>query len=176
MWAKLEEMMIFESVLPHFNAFMLHSSLVKYKDSAIIFSAPSGTGKSTQANLWVKYENARVLNGDRSILRLKEDGWYAYGSPWTGTSQIYVNDSAKIGALIILKQAPYNKLTKMSPIEAAKGVISEAMMPYWEENLLNISLELVEKFITDIPVYMLECLPDKGAVEIVKEMLLQQKN
>ena len=82
-----------EQVLNSYNTFLLHSSFIKWKDKAILFTAPSGTGKSTQADLWEKYENAEIINGDRSGIRKMDGKWTAYGLPIAGSSGIYKNIS-----------------------------------------------------------------------------------
>ena len=54
------------------QGFQLHASVINWKDKGILFSAPSGTGKSTQADLWKKYEGAKVINGDRALIRKRK--------------------------------------------------------------------------------------------------------
>ncbi|MBQ6570037.1 MAG: hypothetical protein IJL87_07255 [Clostridia bacterium] len=170
--ASIMELLFFESLLPCFNGFMLHSSLIDYEKRGIMFSAPSGTGKSTQADLWNKYTGARIINGDRVILRRTDDIWWANGSPWSGTSGISLAENVPAKALLILRQAPENRLEKLPAAQAVKAIVSEAMMPYWSDEMTGRTIELAGDFVSKVPTYMLYCRPDRGAVEIVKQMVL----
>ena len=92
-------MLAMELVLIINQGFQLHASVINWKDKGILFSAPSGTGKSTQADLWKKYEGAEVINGDRALIRKEKGDFTVYGYPYAGTSKIYTNFSAPIKAI-----------------------------------------------------------------------------
>ena len=63
------------------DAMVLHCSVLKVKSGVILFSGPSGIGKSTQAGLWTKYRKARVINGDRTLLKKENGRWMSLGWP-----------------------------------------------------------------------------------------------
>ena len=65
---------------------MLHGVLMEWQGKGIILTASSGTGKTTHARLWREYENALIINGDRVLIRKEEGQWYAFGTPWSGSS------------------------------------------------------------------------------------------
>ena len=92
-----------------YNAMILHSSLVDFSGNGIVFTAPSGTGKSTQADLWKKFKGAEILNGDRTIIR-KNANYEAYGSPYAGSSGIYKNKFVNLKAIVVLRQADENRI------------------------------------------------------------------
>ena len=77
-----------ELLLLRHNAVLLHSSVVSYQGKSILFSGPSGAGKSTQARLWQEHLGARILNGDRTVIRKTDQGFFGGGSIWSGTSGI----------------------------------------------------------------------------------------
>lgn len=160
-----------EQILNKYNAFILHSSFINWKDRGIIFSAPSGTGKSTQADLWEKYEQAEIINGDRAAIRKIDGNWYAYGLPIAGSSNIFKNKRAELSHIIVLKQGKQNKLKKLSPREAFIKIYSETTIHTWDsefqENIINMITDLVQ----EIPVYLYECLPDKSAVDFLKSTI-----
>ena len=81
----------------------LHSSFVLYKDKALVFTGPSGIGKTTQAELWRDYQGALIVNGDACLLRRMEDGWHAFGTPVHGSSPYCENREAPLSALVVLK-------------------------------------------------------------------------
>lgn len=58
-----------EFMLMDYGCFWLHASCISWQGNGIVFSAPSGTGKSTQAVLWERLEDAEILNGDRILIR-----------------------------------------------------------------------------------------------------------
>lgn len=97
-----------KTILP-FGGLMLHCALIEYEGRGIVFTAPSQTGKSTQASLWEKHRGARTLNGDRAVLRATEDGIFAYGSPWAGSSDLYIDRRVPLRAVIMLEQAKENR-------------------------------------------------------------------
>lgn len=160
-----------EQILNKNTTFVLHSSFINVENKAILFSAPSGTGKSTQAELWKKYENADIINGDKAGVRKVEGRWMAYGLPFAGSSNIFRNEKAPISHIIVLRQGKQNRLKKLSPREAFIKIYSETTIHTWDsefqENIINMITDLVQ----EIPVYLYECLPDKSAVDFLKSTI-----
>ena len=156
-----------ENALIKYDVFILHSSFLNYKNNAILFSGPSGIGKSTQADLWEEYKGAEIINGDRSLLRKKDGKWYAYGSPFAGSSKIYKNKSYPIKAIIMLKKGKSNKITKLNKIESFKYLIRESTINYFDINFYNKVIDLLVDLIDNVSVYLLECLPNKEAVDLL---------
>lgn len=158
------DLMSLEYLLKINEGILLHASFIKYKQKAILFSAPSGTGKSTQAHLWNCYESAKIINGDRVAIK----NLNAYGLPYAGSSHIYLNESAKIAMIVILRQAKENKIRRLTGNEALRYVISETSLHYWNNDFVNDVIMDIVNIVQNVPVFLLECLPDKGAVELVK--------
>ncbi len=162
-----------ETILLHEDRLILHSCFVDTKFGGILFSGNSGIGKSSQGNLWTRYEEAEVINGDRTILYKKKDGWYGYGSPYAGSSRIYKNQSSKICAVIMLAQSSENKIRRLSKIQAFQKVFAQMTVNSWNRSYVSKTMDLVETFIQDIPVYELSCTPDQRAVETLKAIMKQ---
>lgn len=167
------DLMGLERLLLHYDALLLHSALVRWNDRAVLFTAPSGTGKSTQANLWERYENADVLNGDRAALRHHGNIWLACGLPYAGSSGIYRNESAPIAAIVYLRQAPQNRISRITSTEAMRLIYPELTIHRWDAGFVNKAVDLFLDLISQVPVYILECLPDEGAVQVLKEQLVK---
>ena len=161
-------LMDIEATLLDLGALILHASLVRWDGRGIIFSAPSGTGKSTQAELWEKYLGAEVLNGDRAAVREKDGIWQAYGLPYAGTSGIYRNESAPLTAIVVLRQAKENRIRRSSGAKAFRCLYPETMIHRWDPDFESRAADLLLKMIHDIPVFLLECRPDREAVGILK--------
>ena len=105
------------------SALVLHTAFMVYRDQAVLFSAPSGTGKSTQANLWETYRGTRTANGDRCLLRKENGIWKAEGWPVCGSSGICHVESHPIRAIVMLSQAPENQIQRLSPGNAFSLVL-----------------------------------------------------
>lgn len=156
------------------NGLLMHSSFVKYKEKAILFSAPSGTGKSTQADLWKCYRGADVINGDRAALVKDEDAWRAWGIPYAGRSGIYRNESAPVGALIVLRQGKENCIQKIGGLEAFRCLYPELNVHHWDVDYVNRGTLQLQKLISEVPIFLMECLPDESAVEFLHHKLQEE--
>ena len=164
-----------ENVLCAFQGFILHASIVSFKKIGILFSAPSGTGKSTQAQLWEKYKQAETLNGDRAFIRKIKSEFWTYGSPLAGSSGIYKNKKVKIGAIIILKQAKKNTIRKLGAKEAFSHLYRETLINAWDKNFVTAIVEILSDAVVHIPIYELSCRPDKESVELACEMIIADR-
>lgn len=164
-------MMRLENVFLEKGGFFLHAAVISWKGKGILFSAPSGTGKTTQAELWKKYEGAEIINGDRAVVRKKEDGYWAYGSPYAGTSGIFKNEKVKIEAIFLLKQAPYNKISVPEVKEIFKRIYMETTLHPSDEEYMNKMVNILADVVMAIPIYQLECTPTKEAVDMVRVFL-----
>ena len=153
------------------NALILHSSFIKYNDGAILFAAPKQTGKSTQAELWRKYLGAEIINGDRSLIKLTEDGLFAYGLPYCGTSKICKNEKIPVKGIVLLSQGKDNKIQKPTKREIILKLMSLCTFENTTEEKLNRFMDLLDKIATQAPFYSLSALPDYSAVEALKKVL-----
>lgn len=168
-------MISFSFATVKYGILMMHSSVIKYRDKAYMFLGVSGTGKSTHSRLWLKnFEGAILLNDDNPVVRYTmQDGVICYGSPWSGKTPCYKNDSAKVGALVMLKQAPYNKIKRQSTLEAFASFMVSCGIMMWDKLSYNNICENISNVISNVPVYGLECLPDDAAAKICKEEVIQ---
>lgn len=163
-----------EGILLKYSAFYLHASFVKYKGEAILFTAASGTGKSTQASLWELYEGAKICNGDKTIIRQKNGRYFSYGSPFAGSSGIYENEKAPLKAIIVLSQSVNNRLEKLNGKSAFLSLYKETLMNTWNPEYMSKMTDLLMDVVANIPIYHLACRPDQEAVELVKNTLFQE--
>ncbi len=161
----------FEHMLLSKKGLILHSSLVSTKYGAILFTAPSGTGKSTQGELWRKYRNAEVINGDCSLIRKYNGKYTAFGLPYSGTSGICINKRVPIAAVVYLGQAKQNTLKKLTGAAAFKAVFEGTKINLWDKNDTLEASNLIMSFLSEIPVFRLDCLPDESAVETLENEL-----
>lgn len=153
------------SALLHFDALMLHASFIEYNGRAVLFSAPPETGKSTQAELWKKYADAEVLNGDRAILRFDGGRWYACGNPACGSSDICINRDVPLGTIVFLKQSPVNRVNELPLFQRFMLLSSQISCGVRRSDDTDKLLKLTEKLANDVEIYELECTPDERAVQ-----------
>ena len=150
---------------------LAHASAVLFRGEAIVFTAPSGSGKTTQAELWKKYFGAEILNGDKVFISREKDGFYAYGSPWAGSSPYRENRGAPLRAVIVLEKAEHNAIRALSDEELLGSFVPNIFLPYWEEKLLTAALGTLDELVSGVPVYLLTCRPDEEAVRKTKTVL-----
>lgn len=144
---------------------ILHSSYILDQEKAILFTAPSGTGKSTQAHLWQEVRGSRIINGDRALLQKGDEGWFAGGWPMSGSSGISTPRLAPIKAVIVLSQSSRNlghRLTAEEGFEALKKAI--VLRPWCSADIAMAGKQLMD-FCGSIPVYDYACRKDASAVE-----------
>ena len=133
-----------------------------------LFLGHSGTGKSTHARQWLAaFEDAWLLNDDNPILRVMDNGdVYVYGSPWSGKTPCYKNESAPVGGIIKLSQAPENKIQTISLPQAYAYMLSSASGLKMEQTMADNMFETIKHIITHIPCYHLACLPNEEAARV----------
>lgn len=149
----------------------IHASAIEWNDEAILFSAPSGVGKSTQASLWEEYFDARVFNGDRPALRIENGRVYAYGTPWSGKDNIHENCRFPLKAIILVEQSNINHLIRMNPQDVLSILLPRFFIPFYSKELTEKALDIIEYIISKIPIYKLMCLPNYEAANILNKKL-----
>ncbi len=164
-----------EHMLTALGAVSLHSSFITHCGQAILFSAPSGTGKSTQAALWEQYAHAEQINGDRSVIRCVDGVWTAFGFPFAGSSGIYKNKSAPIRAIVVLRQAKDNTIERLGASEAFRLLYSETAIQRWNTQGHAAAVDLLIRLSAAVPVYRLCCTPDARAVALLQQTLSSQE-
>lgn len=150
---------------------VIHASAIEYNKRGIIFSAASGTGKSTQASMWESYLGAKVLNDDCPVVKIDNRQVKIYGTPCSGSKDKFINSSAKLSAIVILEQASENDIRVLSNVEAISYLMPRCFLAYYDVNLMDIGIKNLEQIICKVPVYLLKCKPDMEAVEMVYQCI-----
>jgi hypothetical protein len=133
-----------------------------------LFLGHSGTGKSTHARQWLAaFEDAWLLNDDNPILRVMDDGQVrVYGSPWSGKTPCYKNESAPVGGIVKLSQAPENTIHSITLPQAYAYMLSSASGLKMEQTMADNMFETIKHIITHTPCYHLACLPNEEAAKV----------
>lgn len=164
-------MLALEKEMIQVDAMLLHSAYMCYDGTAVLFSAASGTGKSTQADLWEKYRGTRTINGDRSLLIRETDGWKAYGWPICGSSEICHNEKYSIRAIVMLKQAKENKVYPLQGFRAVRDIMEQITINAWDSEFQIRVMDLLEELRKEVPIYCLECDISEDAVRCLEQVL-----
>ena len=153
-----------EHLVARNHGVILHASCIAWQDRAILFTAPSGTGKSTQADLWKDLRGAKIINGDRVALRLVDGTIRAEGIPFAGSSKYCENRSLPLAAVVYLGQAPATTIRRMKGAEAFMRIWEGCSVNTWDREDVQLISDLVTELVQIIPIYHLSCTPDETAV------------
>lgn len=167
----LENFFCLEKIFMKFHCMVLHSCHIHYDHQAILFTAPSGTGKSTQGDLWHQYLHAEIVNGDRTAIRKVNGVWYAFGVPFCGTSGINKNEKAPLKCIVVIRQYPRNIVERISMKQAFHYIYSELTINNWNQGFVNEAMDWTLSLIQDIPIYFFQCTKEYEAVDVLKKYI-----
>ena len=161
-------MLLFAFTTAHLDLLEMHASVVVKDGRGYLFLGPSGTGKSTHSRLWLEqFPDAELLNDDNPILRVMPDGTArVYGSPWSGKTPCYKAADVPAGACVWLRQAPENRIQRLSPVDAYVALLQSAsgFRPFTQ--LADGWHRTMEKLCSGVAFYTLDCLPDAAAAAL----------
>lgn len=163
-----------EEQLLHHGRWIIHASCVQTSLGAILFVGPSGMGKTTQAELWEKYRESKVLNGDRTIVYQENGVWYAAGSPYAGSSKRYVNQSAPICLVVLLEQGNENCIQSLMPGQAFRRLYPHLTVNDWNPWYVETIINQLNKFVRECPSVHFSCTPDETAVNALWKELTKK--
>ena len=154
------------------DGIMLHSSCVVVDNKAYLFTAPSGTGKSTHTNLWLKRfgDRAYILNDDKPALRFINGVWYAYGTPWSGKYDINRNVRVPVGGIAVLERGLKNTIVPYCGFAAITSILDQMIRPADEKYRVKI-LEIMDKLMTNVPVWKLTCNMNSDAAVVAYHVM-----
>lgn len=149
---------------------LIHSSTLIYNTKAYLFLGESGTGKSTHTRLCREnVKGAGLLNDDSPLIRVVDGEVYACGSPWSGKTPCYKDEKYPLGGIVRLSQAPYNKIARLSVLKAFAALYPSCPPAFAQDKELSDNIcSTLSAIIAKVPVFSMECLPDKDAVLMVK--------
>ena len=147
---------------------LFHAAVVSHGGKGYLFLGPSGTGKSTHARLWLQHiEGTELVNDDNPVVRIADDGTaVVYGSPWSGKTPCYRNVSGPLGGIVMLSQAPYNKIRRLGGIESYVALMESISGKRWDKRIADGLHATENALASTVPVWHLACLPDQAAAEL----------
>lgn len=151
------------------GGFLLHASWICYRGKGVLFSGPSGIGKSTQAALWERCRGAELINGDRAAIFPTPDGAELRGIPYCGSSGVNKNRTMPLAAVVCLSQAAENSITRLSGVMAFRQLWEGCSMNLWNQEDIIKGTQAVMDTVSAVPVFHLACTPDERAVQILEK-------
>lgn len=160
--------------ITEYDVLLMHGSALSLDGEGYLFTAPSGTGKSTHARLWRETFGDRVvmINDDKPMLKIRQDGVSAYGTPWNGKHSLSRNTSAPIRAIALLRQAEENRIEPMSKSDAFPVLVSQALSSKDPALMVRI-LGLENRILDQVKFYTLYCNMEPDAVRVAYEGMKQ---
>lgn len=153
------------------GGFLLHASYIRHGDSAILFTAPSGTGKSTQAALWEQLRGAQLINGDRVSVFVEPEGVFARGIPYCGSSGVNRNVCLRVNCIVSLEQAPVTSIVPLTGLRAFRRIWEGCTINLWDRQMVAACSDLVSRVVQSVPVFHLACTPDETAVAALEQAI-----
>ena len=151
---------------------LFHSSVVCCAGYGYMFLGKSGTGKSTHSSLWLKnISGTELINDDNPVVRRMPDGFYVFGSPWSGKTPCYRNVRYPLGGVVQLSQAPYNKIQRLKPLAAYAALVPSISGKRWDKEVAEGLHETEDMMAGEVAVWHLECLPDADAAKVCSETI-----
>lgn len=177
----IEELMSILRMFPmreifvHNEVLFFHASQISYKGKGIIFTAPSGTGKTTQARLWEKYRGADIICNDRTLVRKRHDKWSTYGYPIDGSEPIRSSAVNELGCIVLLEQSEENYIERLEVAKAVANLMPQLVLDVWNKDEQIKVMELLFSILQDCPVYLLRCTKEADAVETLEKVLIESR-
>lgn len=162
------------AMLQHFGVSFFHAAQIAVGEGGILFTAPSGTGKTTQAHLWMQQEGARLICNDRTLVRRRGGEWHTFGYPIDGSAPVCSTEEHPLRCIVLLTQAKENTVRRLSPARAIPLLMPQLVIDVWSAQARTTAMEQLIAIMREVPVYHLACTPDTAAVDCLKHCLLKE--
>lgn len=159
--AYLETLAVYRRIaehFPHLGILLFHGSVIAVDGVGYLFTAKSGTGKSTHTRLWRQQfgERAVMVNDDKPLLRITENGVFAYGTPWDGKHRLSCNISVPLKAICVLTRDEKNHIEEIEPREVYQMLLQQAYRPTNQVSMIQ-TLQNIDLLMKKTKFYRLGC-------------------
>ncbi|MBO7344628.1 MAG: hypothetical protein J6U92_01675 [Clostridia bacterium] len=156
-----------EYALNNADGLVFHSSAIMVDGNAYLFTAPSGTGKSTHTRLWREMlgDRAVMVNDDKPLIRYENGEFYIYGTPWNGKHHLDTDCKAKIKAICHIYQNKENVICKADKNKMLVTILNQTIRPK-DISSMDKLLGLIDKLLTTVDIYSLGCNISREAAEL----------
>jgi len=150
---------------------VIHSAGINFFGRTCLFPGISGAGKSTISRLCAGKRDMEILSDDRIIVKQDDDGFRAYGTPWSGEAGIAVNRSAPLAAVFFLKKGEENGLTRLGPAEALRLLLPTVSIPWFDPAGREGVLNFCDRHLAGTPLYELSFTSDGTVADFLAEFM-----
>ncbi|MFH5882084.1 hypothetical protein [Liberiplasma polymorphum] len=149
----------------------LHGAALVHDNKAIIFSASSGTGKSTHANYWCDtFENIMIINDDKPVIYKENNTFYVAGTPWCGKDVININASYPLKSIVFLNQGKLDIVKEISTKEKLQTFLKNCIRPR-NEALMQDTLTMIEDLVLNVSMVAYDATHSIGSVKPIYNYL-----
>ena len=146
--AQLETLAVYRKIskeLLEYDIFLMHGAVIAYNENAYMFTAASGTGKTTHIRKWLQnLEEAYVVNGDKPLIKVTNDEIIAFGTPWCGKERLGTNCMVPLRAIVLMERGENNAIHEISFEEAFLYIFKQTYLPH-DADLTKKTLNLLSK-------------------------------
>ena len=160
----------FYKELLRFEGMMLHASAVELDGEAYLFSAPSGTGKSTHTEGWMRvFDRAQIINDDKPAIREIDGRYYAFGTPFSGKYDISLNKGYPVKGICFLDRGE-NQIKKLTLDKAMTPLFNQTIRPD-DESKMDLLCKRAEDLLGSVSFYAMLCDTSDEAVKMAYKMM-----
>ena len=135
---------ISESMIAY-DTFLMHGAVIAYADSAVMFTAESGTGKTTHIRKWLnELENSYVVNGDKPLIKITDNHVVACGTPWCGKEKMGTNAMVSLKAIVLMERGTDNVIEEIPYSQAFNYLLHQTYRPISTQNIIK-TLKLISQ-------------------------------
>ena len=161
-------------VMPSYDGFLFHGSVIELRGKAYVFTANSGVGKTTHTRLWLsEFDDVKILNGDKPTIRFIDGVPYACGTPWQGKENYGENKILRLAGIVFLTRAQINKATEISEKDAVMRFMSQIYLPKNSAFALSKTMRLADSLMKSVKLVSLECNMNPEAAHVCREAIIR---
>ena len=154
------------------DCILFHGSAIALDGEGYLFTAKSGTGKSTHTALWRRVfgERAVMINDDKPLIRIQNGIATVYGTPWNGKHRLGRNISAPLKAICILTRAQENRIVSIDKRTALPMLVQQTYRPADVQKTAK-TLQLIDSLANSVSLYRLGCNMNITAAQAAYEAM-----
>lgn len=158
--------------IPLHGALLFHASVIEWRNHGIAFFARSGVGKTTHTRHWLKsfYPEAKIVNGDKPIVRFFDNKPYVYGTPWAGKEGANRNVKAPLTDLCLIERGQSNEVQPLTKQEALQLLMVQILLPQDPLALAN-TLDMIELLLEQCRLWRIRCTAEEEAAIVAKRTM-----
>ena len=171
--AYLETLAVYRKIADHLlscDTLLFHGSVIAVDGEGYLFTAKSGTGKSTHTRLWREYfgERAVMVNDDKPLLHITDSGVTVYGTPWDGKHRLSTNTAVPLNGIFLLERDTTNHIEPAAPHVVYPLIVQQTNRSFTADGMKQ-TLSLIDHMLSVVPVYRLGCNMDIEAARVAYE-------